>query len=68
VYFGIYFFGSVTIEVCGMYKPGIWEPYVVKTQTLKTVFESARLILLIDAAGLRPNCTRCANGGLGVVG
>jgi chaperonin GroEL (HSP60 family) len=28
-----------------MYKLGIWEPYVVKTQTLKTAIESACLIL-----------------------
>ena len=31
-----------------MYKLGIWEPYCVKTQTLKTAIESACLILRID--------------------
>jgi T-complex protein 1 subunit gamma len=31
-----------------MYKLGICEPYVVKTQTLKTAIESACLILRID--------------------
>jgi T-complex protein 1 subunit gamma len=31
-----------------VYKLGIWEPYVVKTQTLKTAIESACLILRID--------------------
>jgi T-complex protein 1 subunit gamma len=31
-----------------MYKLGIWEPYVVKTQTVMRAFESACLILRID--------------------
>lgn len=31
-----------------MYQLGIWEPYCVKTQTLKTAVESACLILRID--------------------
>jgi len=31
-----------------MHKLGIWEPYCVKTQTLKTAIESACLILRID--------------------
>jgi len=31
-----------------MYKLGVWEPYCVKSQTLKTAVESACLILRID--------------------
>jgi T-complex protein 1 subunit gamma len=31
-----------------MTKLGIWEPYCVKAQTLKTAIESACLILRID--------------------
>lgn len=27
---------------------GVWEPYVVKTQTIKTAIESATLLLRID--------------------
>lgn len=37
---------------------GIWEPYVVKTQTIKTAIESATLLLRIDdiVSGIqRPN-------------
>jgi T-complex protein 1 subunit gamma len=36
-----------------VYKLGIWEPYVVKTQTLKTAIESACLILRIDDVVVR---------------
>jgi T-complex protein 1 subunit gamma len=39
---------GTTGEVADMHKLGIWEPYVVKTQTLKTAIESACLILRID--------------------
>lgn len=37
---------------------GVWEPYVVKTQTIKTAIESATLLLRIDdiVSGIqRPN-------------
>lgn len=37
-----------TGELADMNKLGIWEPYCVKTQTLKTAVESACLILRID--------------------
>lgn len=39
---------GVTGESVDMNKLGIWEPFVVKTQTLKTAIESACLILRID--------------------
>ena len=39
---------GTTGEVVDMTKLGVWEPYVVKTQTLKTAIESACLILRID--------------------
>ena len=28
---------------------GVWEPYLVKTQTIKTAIESAQMLLRIDA-------------------
>jgi T-complex protein 1 subunit gamma len=31
-----------------MHKLGVWDPFVVKTQTFKTAIESACLILRID--------------------
>jgi T-complex protein 1 subunit gamma len=34
--------------VCDMKAKGIWEPYVVKVQTLKTAIEAAALLLRID--------------------
>ena len=37
-----------TGEMADMRKLGIWEPFCVKTQTLKTAIESACLILRID--------------------
>jgi T-complex protein 1 subunit gamma len=37
-----------TGQAVDMYKLGIWEPYCVKSQTLKTAIESACLILRID--------------------
>lgn len=39
---------GTTGEMADMHSLGIWEPYVVKTQTLKTAIESACLILRID--------------------
>lgn len=39
---------GVTGQLADMKKLGIWEPYCVKTQTLKTAVESACLILRID--------------------
>lgn len=39
---------GTTGAAADMYKLGIWEPYCVKTQTLKTAIESACLILRID--------------------
>lgn len=39
---------GTTGQAADMYKLGIWEPYCVKTQTLKTAIESACLILRID--------------------
>ncbi len=39
---------GITGESADMLKLGIWEPYCVKTQTLKTAIESACLILRID--------------------
>ena len=39
---------GTTGEMADLHKLGIWEPYVVKTQTLKTAIESACLILRID--------------------
>lgn len=39
---------GTTGAAADMYKLGIWEPYCVKTQTLKTAVESACLILRID--------------------
>jgi T-complex protein 1 subunit gamma len=45
-----HFFGvdGCTGELADMRKLGIWEPFCVKTQTLKTAIESACLILRID--------------------
>lgn len=36
---------------------GVWEPFVVKLQTIKTAIESACLILRVDDViiGLKPN-------------
>ena len=39
---------GTTGAAADMHKLGIWEPYCVKTQTLKTAVESACLILRID--------------------
>lgn len=39
---------GTTGEMADMNKLGIWEPYCVKAQTLKTAIESACLILRID--------------------
>jgi len=39
---------GTTGEMADMTKLGIWEPYCVKAQTLKTAIESACLILRID--------------------
>lgn len=39
---------GTTGEMADMRKLGIWEPYCVKVQTLKTAIESACLILRID--------------------
>jgi T-complex protein 1 subunit gamma len=39
---------GITGQAADMHKLGIWEPYCVKTQTLKTAVESACLILRID--------------------
>lgn len=39
---------GTTGQAADMYQLGIWEPYCVKTQTLKTALESACLILRID--------------------
>ena len=39
---------GTTGEAADMKQLGIWEPYCVKTQTLKTAIESACLILRID--------------------
>ena len=39
---------GTTGEAASMHALGVWEPYVVKTQTLKTAIESACLILRID--------------------
>lgn len=39
---------GTTGEAVDMHKLGIWEPYCVKTQTLKTSIESACMILRID--------------------
>eukprot|EP01036_Dinobryon_divergens_P023485 gene23485-31837_t len=39
---------GTTGEMADMTKLGIWEPYCVKSQTLKTSIESACLILRID--------------------
>lgn len=39
---------GVTGQAANMTDLGIWEPYCVKTQTLKTAIESACLILRID--------------------
>lgn len=39
---------GTTGQPANMHKLGIWEPYCVKTQTLKTAIESACLILRID--------------------
>jgi len=36
------------LTTCSFSTLGIWEPYCVKTQTLKTAIESACLILRID--------------------
>ena len=39
---------GTTGEAADMHKLGIWEPFCVKTQTLKTAIESSCLILRID--------------------
>lgn len=39
---------GITGEMADMHQLGIWEPYCVKAQTLKTAIESACLILRID--------------------
>lgn len=39
---------GITGAMADMRELGIWEPYCVKTQTLKTAIESACLILRID--------------------
>ena len=39
---------GTTGEMADMRKLGIWEPYCVKVQTMKTAIESACLILRID--------------------
>ena len=39
---------GTTGEIADMYTLGIWEPFCVKTQTLKTAIESSCLILRID--------------------
>lgn len=39
---------GTTGEMANMHQLGVWEPFVVKTQTLKTAIESACLILRID--------------------
>jgi T-complex protein 1 subunit gamma len=48
---------GVTGEMADMNTLGIWEPYCVKTQTLKTAIESSCLILRIDdvVSGTRRN-------------
>lgn len=48
---------GTTGEAVDMYKLGIWEPYCVKAQTLKTAIESSCLILRIDdvVSGTRKN-------------
>lgn len=45
-------------NIVDMKELGVWEPYVVKTQTIKTAIESATLLLRIDdiVSGIqRPN-------------
>jgi len=51
-YFGI---NGNTGEIVNMYDYGIWEPYVVKLETIKTAIESASMILRIDdvVSGMR---------------
>lgn len=46
---------GTTGQAANMYDLGIWEPYCVKSQTLKTAIESACLILRIDdvVSGIR---------------
>jgi T-complex protein 1 subunit gamma len=39
---------GITGEMADMNELGIWEPYCVKSQTLKTAIECANLILRID--------------------
>lgn len=48
---------GTTGVMADMRKLGIWEPYIVKVQTLKTAIESANLILRIDdvVSGTRKN-------------
>jgi len=51
-YYGI---NGNTGEIVNMYDYGIWEPYVVKIETIKTAIESAAMILRIDdvVSGMR---------------
>lgn len=51
-YFGI---DGITGAIVDMNEYGIWEPYVVKLQTIKTAIESACMLLRIDdvVSGLR---------------
>jgi T-complex protein 1 subunit gamma len=51
-YYGI---DGLTGEIVNMHDYGIWEPYVVKLQTIKTAIESAAMLLRIDdvVSGLR---------------
>ncbi|KAJ2985148.1 T-complex protein 1 subunit gamma, partial [Globomyces sp. JEL0801] len=39
---------GTTGKVVDMHEYGIWEPYAVKSQTLKTAIESACLLLRVD--------------------
>jgi T-complex protein 1 subunit gamma len=54
---------GTTGEMVDMNKLGIWEPYCVKSQTLKTAIESACLILRIDdvVSGTRKSRDRAGN-------
>jgi len=51
-YYGI---NGNTGEIVNMHDYGIWEPYVVKLETIKTAIESASMILRIDdvVSGMR---------------
>jgi T-complex protein 1 subunit gamma len=52
-----------TGEICDMREAGVWEPLVVKTQTIKTSVEAANMLLRIDDIVSGISKGRAAGGG-----